>query len=190
MSIEYIDLCLSGGADGADTEWGLAAQAAGHQVIHWSFNGHKKINLPNVYILTEEQLLQADDALKVANNGVKRSFPGHNNHVNNLLRRNYWQIIESNSVYAVTRLVGDKSELAIAGGTAWACQLYVDKCRKSGEVIQLYVFDQTTSKWLIWSNEIWETITNPPIPKNIYAGIGSRELTAAGKKAIWDVFKS
>jgi len=34
-------ICLSGGAPGADLEWGLCARAAGHTVIHWSFVGHR-----------------------------------------------------------------------------------------------------------------------------------------------------
>ena len=31
------DVCLSGGARGADVTWGINAKKAGHQVIHWSF---------------------------------------------------------------------------------------------------------------------------------------------------------
>jgi hypothetical protein len=32
---------MSGGADGADLQWGMCAGKAGHQVIHWSFDGHR-----------------------------------------------------------------------------------------------------------------------------------------------------
>ena len=178
------NILLSGGAAGADTEFGKVALNAGHQVVHWSFKGHKSKN--NVSILNEEQLKEADPYLIRANKGVVRTFPAASEHTNNLLRRNYYQVKWSSSVYAISKFTNDSSMLGVYGGTAWAVQLYVDRFlydQKPFDQCQLFLFDQTSSKWFKW-NRSWIEIEKPPAPQGIYAGIGSRELTKAGIAAI------
>lgn len=175
--------CLSGGADGADLQWGMCAGSAGHHVVHWSFEGHRsKAPDAEVSILSKEQLEQADESVKRANKTLKRHFPTRNGFVNNLLRRNYYQIKWTQAVYAVAKLENG----IVSGGTAWATQMYMDRYLFDGEPIEechLYLFDQLTEKWFSWSNG-WIEITEPPVPSGVWTGIGSRELTDAGKHAI------
>ena len=189
--VENLNICLSGGAKGADTEWGICANLAGHDVVHWIFDGYgKKSNLSNMCILDREKLEMADQYLKIANKSLKRSWPTKFQYTNDLLRRNYYQINWSTSVYAISSFTNDSSLLKISGGTAWACQMYVDKwLYGNGELstCQLYLFDQNTDNWYNWSGE-WKPILLPPPPTGVYAGIGTRDLSSAGKCAIKNVY--
>jgi hypothetical protein len=180
------DILLSGGAAGADTAFGKAAHKAGHQVVHWSFNGHKVKLKNNVYALTDEQLKEADPFLIRANKSIVRTFPASSEHTNNLLRRNYFQVKWSQSVYAVSSFTDDSSMMKVFGGTAWAIQLYADRFlydREPFDNCHLYLFDQKSDQWFQW-NRSWTKIQTPPCPQGVYAGIGSRELTDAGLAAI------
>lgn len=182
------NVCLSGGADGADILWGTSAATLGHRVIHWSFNGHKS-SAPEeeIVLLTQAHLDEADDPLKRANLSLKRKFPSKSQHVNNLLRRNYYQTRWTEAIYGVSKLKDNQVE----GGTAWAIQLYMDRflCdNEDPQKCQLYLFDQDTNYWLQWNpQDRWSVLSKPPVPSGIWAGIGSRKLTDAGKAAICEL---
>lgn len=180
------DILLSGAADGADSVFSKAAAASKHQVVHWTFAGHKTKLRKGLYQLSPEHLTAADPYLMRANKGVVRTFPSGSEHVNNLLRRNLYQVRWSESVYAVSRFSSDRSMLMIDGGTAWACQMYVDRFlydQEPMDLCQLYLFDQTSGTWHAWKRR-WDRIDAPPKPHGIYAGIGSRDLSDAGSAAI------
>ncbi len=178
--VDGMNLCLSGGAKGADVQWGMCAGMAGHHVIHWSFAGHKSL-APEVETvrLTQEQLDMANDAIKVAAPSLKK-YPPKDKFVKSLIQRNFYQITESSSVYAVSTIQDD----LVQGGTAWAVQMFLD--RTDIETHACYVFDQNTSSWFSWSDETqyWTAIEKPPTPQGIWAGIGTRDLTTEGKNAI------
>lgn len=216
------NLCLSGGAKGADTAWGEEAFKAGHQVIHWSFEGHKCFGAPEHTIkLDEETLKQADERLEMANESLKRHLSYHKPWLINLLRRNWFQVQHAEEVWVVGALSdraaikGNESsskhpdKLGIDGGTAWACQMYLDRFREKQnelakisplpadpEIIQfkLIFYDQIKRKvycfnpaWNCWCwQQIDDTILLPP--KGIYAAIGSRDLQESGKAYIWHLY--
>ena len=75
---------------------------------------------------------------------------------------------------------------ATVSGTGWAVQMAIDRGIK-----EIYVFDLITKFWgvpehgMFWGSEIL-----PPKPYGIYTGIGSRELTDAGYKAITELYNS
>ena len=179
------DILLSGGAQGADAAFGEAAITAGHQVVHWSFNGHKT-NVDHVYMLNDEQLHAADPHINIANKSLLRTFPSKKDYTNNLIRRNYYQVKWCESVYAISSFKNDSSMLKVDGGTAWAVQMYVDRFlfdQEPFKLCKLYLFDQKSNEWYQW-NKIWTRIDKPPRPDGVYAGIGTRELTDAGLAAI------
>ena len=172
------NVCVSGGADGADLQWGMTAGMAGHSVIHWSFDTHRSNAPPQeIVILTPEQLESADTYCATASITLKRYFPPKSLFVRNLLRRNWFQVAAAERVYAVSTIVDGQ----VSGGTAWATQMFID--RFGGEPCECFVFDQNTEQWFVW-NGIWEPIGSPPKPFGVYAGIGSRKLNNAGKEAI------
>lgn len=181
------NLCLSGGADGADLQWGMMAGRIGHSVIHWSFQGHKS-QAPESEIvrLDDASLAEADEVLKRANKTIKRRFPGKSRFVNNLLRRNFYQVRWSESLYGV----GEMKSGQVQGGTAWAVQMYMDRFTHDGEPMEscrLYFYDQATDRWMSWQGE-WQIMEEqPPMPKGIWTGVGTRELSNNGKWAIRNV---
>lgn len=193
LDLSSPNILLSGGADGADTAFGKAASAAKHQVVHWTFSGHKSKLRKGLYQLTEQHLLSADASLIRANKGLVRSFPAASDHVNNLLRRNFFQVRWSESVYAISRFTDDNSMLMIAGGTAWACQMYVDRFlydREPMELCNLFMYDMNSNHWFRW-NKIWYKMDeHPPVPRGVYAGIGSRDMTPQGVEAINSLYKA
>lgn len=181
------DLCLSGGADGADFAWGEAAAAAGHKVIHWSFDKHKSKCPPDTVVrLTPEHLDEADKALRRANRTLKRRYPVRNPHTANLLKRNFYQVRWSDAVYAVATL----EDGLVSGGTAWAVQMYLDfwlHDNRNLDLCRCYLFDLAEGRWLEWRTA-WLPIDRPPRPSGVYAAVGSRALGEAGARAITDVY--
>lgn len=175
-----MNLCKSGGASGADTLFGYCAELAGHGVIHYHFDNTKK-NLPNHVILSNEQLSIADPYLHMANVSLGRKVPKFTDYSGKLIRRNYYQILESKSLYAVTRIGQDGK---VEGGTAWATQMFEDKYP-----YPMFIYDMYTDKWYTreWNHWIpMEQIV--PKPSGIYTGIGSRKLTQSGIKAVKDLY--
>jgi hypothetical protein len=130
-------------------------------------------------VLTREQLTDADPFVEHANKTLKRRFPTSSDFVNNLLRRNYYQVAWSQSCYAVSEIGKDQ---LVKGGTSWAVQMFLD-LHPEGKV---YVFDQKRVQWFQWKNG-WVPIIAPPAPEGVWAGIGTRELNDAGKAAIRDL---
>ena len=183
-------LCFSGGAKGADHAWGLMAENAGHDLIHFTFQGHKPVEERFAKKLTRAELDEANPYVETAAKSMRRRWPSQNQHVNDLLRRNHFQVRYSERVYAVANfLPDDKSMLKISGGTAWACQMFVDRwyADRTLKECELYFFDMLSNKWMQWW-ETWIDIEKPPIPHGRYAGIGSRDITDEGIKAIFSVY--
>ncbi len=175
-------VCCSGGALGADLAWGIAAHAAGHDVIHFIFRNHHSTADPKqLHVLTQDQLLVADGHLVKANKTLRRKWPVSNDFVANLLRRNYYQVVYSDSLYAISSFDGYGM---VKGGTAWAVQMMIDIHPNA----KIYVFDQQVERWFQWKGA-WMPSMQPPAPDGLYAAIGSRELTAAGLRAIESIFQ-
>jgi hypothetical protein len=174
-----VDMCLSGGAEGADQQWGMCAGSAGHEVVHWSFARHK-FHVPEqeVVELTKQQLDAALPHLQKANRVLKRAtLRRGSEYVLNLLKRNWYQVEHAERLYAVSEISGQK----VDGGTGWAVQMFID--RHQGLPCEAYVFDQVLKQWFCWKGS-WEEITSPPKPYGVWAGIGTRNLNLAGKTAI------
>ena len=212
------NVCLSGGAKGADALWGEEAAKLGHQVIHWSFDGHKSYGTPEQTVCLDESILkEADIHLEEAKLSLKRSIPYGKPWIANLLRRNWFQVQHAASVYAVGslnehaviykdpyaaverfRIGPDKkhNRMGVNGGTAWACQMYLDqyleKDMEDGLTdeeweFNLVLYEQNTREYLRFNphTSAWHRPLDPRIPpKGIYAAIGSRDLLPNGEEFI------
>jgi hypothetical protein len=186
------DILLSGGAAGADTVFSEHAENVGHTVVNWSFSGHKSKMINSIYKLTVEHLEQSNAPLIRANRSLLRTFPTKSEKTNNLLRRNFYQVRWSESLYAVSTFNNDNSMLKIDGGTAWACQMYADRFlfdQEPFDLCKMYFFDQNAQQWYQW-RKVWNKIDQPPVPSKIYAGIGTRTLNSFGKLAIANLYKT
>ena len=139
-------------------------------------------------------------------------------YIGNLLRRNWFQVKDANSVYAVGYLDPKKAiiydpmeghdrnyhitkdrkdRMGVKGGTGWACQMYLDRYRRSCGDMQfnLIFYDQSTrniyrytpdtGNWIIINDAI--TILSMK-PEGVYAAIGSRDLQPHGKAFIEQLY--
>lgn len=173
------NLCLSGGAVGADLQWGMVAGSVGHHVIHWSFQGAKTQAPPSeIVVLDDEQLSEANEKCESAGKYLHRPFPLKSKYTTNLLRRNWYQVAWSNACYAISSF--DKDGF-VKGGTAWATTMFIQ--RFNNEPCPCFVFDQNEGYWAEWTGK-WDRIKTPPVPSGIWAGIGTRDLNVIGKLAI------
>lgn len=168
----------SGGAYGADTVWENAATKYGVKTNAWSFEGHTGVISPNAIVLTKEQLAEADGHLAKANETLERKWPTSQEYKSNLLRRNWYQVKDSDAVFAVSTLDNG----IVTGGTAWAVQMALD----TGKPVFLY--EQNQKQWLVNNGDGWKQTDTPTLTKN-FAGIGSRQVNEAGEAAIEAVFE-
>jgi hypothetical protein len=176
------DICFSGGARGADLAWGRAACCLGHRVMHFSFAAHKTRARRRERVMLDDAALRlADPYLGVANVRLKRRWPPRTEYAANLLRRDWYEVKDAARVYAVA---SRDAAGAIEGGTAWAVTLFL--LRHEFGLCPAFLFDQEQRHWLRWDG-VWEPIETPPIPSGAWAGIGTRDLTRAGRKAIRDL---
>ncbi len=83
-------------------------------MIHYSFSNHYGNNHKNSLILNYRELIEADNYIKKANIFLKRIFPTRCEYVNNLIRRNYYQIKNSNRIYAVSHILKN-TKLSVSG---------------------------------------------------------------------------
>ena len=188
-----VNICFSGGAQGADLLWGELALENDYELIHYVFKGHKGSNHPNAVVIPPELLNEGDSVLKQANKILNRSFPAHSDFVTNLLRRNYWQVRDSDSVYA---LAGIDDDGLVMGGTSWAVECF-KVLRPNSD--RIFVYDMIKNSWYQWipgtfSIPIiegrWDMIIHPPTPSGRWTGIGSRpeNLTETGMNAARNLF--
>lgn len=163
---ENNNIMLSGGAQGADLCWGQNALLHGHDVIHFSFDGHKtQAPKDTILRLSSNELDEATEPLKLANKKLQRALVRGKPWIYNLLSRNWFQVREAESLYAVGQLnnqaiVRDLSEfllgpeiffdkaqelLGVQGGTSWAIQMFYDR-NIDGNI---YFYDQENNKILL-----------------------------------------
>ena len=174
------DLCLSGGANGADLQWGMTAGSIGHGVIHWSFHDHNtKAPYEEIVRLTDDTLEEGLETVKRAAKRLNKCVP-YKQYVRKLILRSYFQIRDSSSLYAV----GNFKNGEVDGGTSWAVEMFKERMEEDYD-LKMYVFDQRQNVWKEYTvQDGWKIIETPPIPSGIWTGIGSRELTNDGKEAI------
>jgi len=175
--------CYTGGAEGADYVWGKFSEKHGWEPQVLSFYGHNIYpdTVGSILRLSPKYLQVADVYLEKANRVLKRRFPTSKENLNNLLRRNYWQVCDTNQVIAVGFL--HKDQKIVDGGTGWAVQMAIDMNKP------VYVFDQNTVQWFCWNNwvGIFEGCHTPTL-EDRFTGIGTRKITKEGISAIKDVF--
>jgi len=172
---------FSGGASGSDSYWQNLGAKYGVRVKAFSFAAHGTRNTARI-VLNDEQLKQADEFLHKANKTLKRHFPTSKSFVNNLLRRNWYQVKDTNGVFAVSRLSASRS--TVEGGTGWAVQMAVDSKKP------VYVFDTVSSSWQRYDDrrKKFMSCEAPRLTLN-FTGIGTRTLPDNGKAAIEQIFE-
>lgn len=187
----------SGGAYGGDTFWDLVGREFGViQHRHYREKANttlsKQLKAAGVQatVLTEEQMEAARDEVEKL---LGKRYP--NTTEGNLQVRNYYQVANSDSVFAVATL--NKKGDAVTGGTNTAVQLGI-KLNKP-----VYVWDLGTDSWYVYEvatekedgveYKLFVPTSTPTLTKN-FAGVGSRDIEsypiplekdASGKVTKW-----
>lgn len=174
--------CYSGGAKGSDKFFGDKTTKIGGLVNHYYIDGYKTPYGNSPKVLDKESTKTIDSLLSSANKYyLHRTYPTSSSYVNSLLRRNYFQVNNTDAVYAISSFDGTGK---VKGGTAWAVYMAILL-----NVPEIFVFDQYFDRWFMWDNE--KFIKADPVQmKSNFTGIGSRNLTNNGKEAITDLFKT
>lgn len=160
----------SGGAVGSDTYWGEVGARYGVTSNHY----YHENKTPNGNIeISQEDYLEGQSHVLDANETLHRKPEKYMN----LLARNWAQVKYSDAVFAIGHLTNG----IVDGGTGWAVQMAID-ARKP-----VYLFDQIRNQWFKNLNGTWATSDIPVLTPN-FAGIGTRELNDAGKRAIEAVY--
>lgn len=195
----------SGAAPGADSIFHEMAKKHNHNIKNFVFSGEQVEVKENLVYLSLDQLATSKDALEIAAKDMQRNIQTRNQYVYNLLRRNYFQILNSTAVFAVSEFEPrfhpptESKSVRIRGGTAWACQMFANRHKKfvRANKIPLYLYSEIKGTWLqcrIESNGLysWTPLEEQPkLPTNcVYTGIGSREIGPDGEAAIKKLYEA
>lgn len=183
MEIKYT--CHSGGCKGSDIEWENECAKYGIPTISYSFGKHSQYGR-NQVILTDEQLQEGWEQVLKCEKPIKRSLYNvkYNPYVKNLLCRNWFQVKNSQEIYAVGRLILGEDRL-VDGGTGWAVQMAINNHKP------VWLFEQVLNCWMIFYSAKHRFVEVNSIPHlvNNFAGIGTRQILDNGKEAIKNILQ-
>lgn len=185
-------VCHSGGAPGADTVWENDGSLFGVSTRAYSYRtpNHQS---PNKFEISDEDYKEGISEVNKANKCLNRY--GIHKYMS-LLARNWAQVKYSEQIFAIGSIIkpGDRSSKGfynkskyeiVDGGTGYAVMMGINNKR------DVFVFDQAKKNWFRWSYtsmsfiELKET---PIIETENFAGIGTRQITDDGIKAIREVY--
>ena len=169
---------FSGGAQGAEAEFGAQAERYGMEEVNFTFEGHQTRRRRGLRFLTQEELLQGDVSLAYVSRLMNRTYQPAPL-LKKVLQSIWHQINHAEEVFVVGTILEDNT---VKGGTGWGAE-FAKLCNKI-----LYVFDQGKKQWFKWETDRWKKAT-PRIRHKHIAGTGTRFLNPAGKKAIADLFR-
>ncbi len=171
---------LSGGARGAEAEFGACAEKWGLMELNFSFEGRKIERTRGVVRLTDEELKQGAVSPVYMRAHLHREFP-ETPTFQRMLQTIWHQVNSASEVFVIGRLLDDKT---IKGGTGWAAELG----RHWGK--RVYVFDQEKKAWFTWDNDDWARLDESPrIVARRFTGSGTRNLSDSGRTAIRELFE-
>lgn len=180
----------SGGAVGSDSAWGDIGKQFGVASNHY-YHGKKTPN-GNVEI-TEAEFKEGVQRVLTANKSLNR----RPDRFMDLLARNWMQVKNADAVFAISTLdpkgkvtlPDGKGFTPVSGGTGWAVQMAIDSQKP------VFLFDQASGKWMTFSGPDpeglgWTELGAAPALTKNFAGIGTRDINAAGKQAINDAYQA
>ena len=204
---------FSGGAKGADTIWGVIAKQFGLSKIHHIYWSEESKNRPPEANITVAELqmgeFNEEEAGKAVANAAHAMYGGSKGKKfkSPLLLRNYYQVLNADSVFAVAPMgqVGDVFSPDVGkesgqrkllkqgpqGGTAYAVEMAIQMDKP------VWLYDTISDSWKLYERNSttgegeWITSNAAPLLTENFAGIGSREVEVGSRAAdaIKDVFE-
>ena len=175
-------ILFSGGAQGAEAEFGINAERFGIEEVNFTFEGHKILRHRGLRVLNHEELKAGDVSMEYLSRLMNRRYT--DSPVFRRILQSIWhQINNGQEIYVIGKILDDKT---VKGGTGWGAE-FAKLCNKP-----LYVFDQEKDGWFQWTGEAWEGQSGsamPVITHPHFTGTGTRTLTANGRAAIEALFE-
>jgi hypothetical protein len=173
-------ILFSGGAAGAEAEFGACAERHGIEEVNFTFDGHKDVRTRGIRVLNHEELQSGDVSLEYVSRLMHRRYTD-SPAIRKVLQTLWYQVNNGQEIYVVGVILDDGT---VRGGTGWGAE-FAKLCNKP-----LFVFDQEKDGWYEWNGSSWTgrgakapTITHPH-----FTGTGTRQIRDNGKKAIEELF--
>ena len=174
-------ILFSGGAAGAEAEFGACAERHGVEEVNFTFDGHPIVRHRGVRVLNHEELLAGDVSLGYVSRIMHRRYTDAAT-IRKVLQTLWYQVNSGQEIYVIGVILDDQT---VRGGTGWGAE-FAKLCNKP-----LYVFDQEKNGWFRWTGDDWQKANGseePVITHPHFTGTGTRNITEAGKQAIEDLF--
>ena len=174
-------ILFSGGAPGAEAEFGACAERHGIEEVNFTFDGHNLARHRGVRVLNHEELQHGDVSLEYVSRLMHRRYTD-SPMIRKVLQTLWYQVNNGQEIYVVGAIEPDGT---VRGGTGWGAE-FAKLCNKP-----LCVFDQDKDRWFRWSGEVWQPLpaSEPPVITHPhFTGTGTRHLQANGARAIEGLF--
>jgi hypothetical protein len=177
-------ILFSGGAAGAETEFGAAAERFGVEEVNFSFEGHKPARTRGLRVLNHEELRAGEVSLTYVSRLMHRRYPDTPT-FRKILQSIWYQVNAGQEIYVIGAIQPDNT---VRGGTGWGAE-FTKLCNKP-----LFVFDQAKDRWFRWDgdHDRWLPLSDAeaPVIQHIHiTGTGTRVLEDNGRRAISDLFQ-
>ena len=171
---------FSGGAPGAEAQFGACAERHGVEEVNFTFDGHKIERHRGVRVLNHEELLAGDVSLAYVSRLMNRRYT-EGPTLRKVLQTLWYQVNNGQEIYVIGSVQDDGT---VRGGTGWGAE-FAKLCNKP-----LYVFDQDKDKWFTWTGEAWTATASgePVITHPHFTGTGTRTLRENSVRAIDALF--
>jgi hypothetical protein len=174
-------ILFSGGANGAEAEFGANAECFGIEEVNFTFEGHKIVRQRGLRFLTHEELKNGDFSLEYVSRLLNRRYT-ESRSIRKILQSIWYQINNGQEIYVVGEILPDRT---VKGGTGWGAE-FAKLCNKP-----LWVFDQKQDGWYRWDQADWVACGSgeqPVIRHSHFTGTGTRYLEENGRNAIKELF--
>lgn len=175
-------ILFSGGAKGAETEFGVNAERFGIEEVNFTFEGHSIVRQRGLRFLNHEELKKGDVSLAYLSRLMNRRFT-ESPTMRKILQSIWYQINSGQEIFVIGEILADHT---VKGGTGWGAE-FAKLCNKP-----LYVFDQNRDAWFRWNETSWVECGKseaPVIANHHFAGMGTRFLTESGRKAVAELYE-
>ena len=172
-------ILFSGGAPGAEAEFGECAERHGIEEVNFTFDGHTIARTRGVRVLNHEELQAGDVSLAYVSKLMHRRYTDSPT-IRKILQTLWYQVNAGQEIYVIGVILEDDT---VRGGTGWGAE-FAKLCNKP-----LFVFDQEKDGWFEWTGDSWKARGHdtPVVTHPHFTGTGTRRVQDNGRQAIEDL---
>ncbi|MCA1563928.1 MAG: hypothetical protein LC804_28005 [Acidobacteria bacterium] len=174
-------ILFSGGAPGAEAEFGACSERHGIEEVNFTFEGHKMARHRGVRVLNHEELQAGDVSLEYVSRIMHRRYTDSPT-IRKVLQTLWYQVNSGQEIYVIGVILDDYT---VRGGTGWGAE-FAKLCNKP-----LHVFDQEKNRWFTWTGSDWMArgkSDTPVVTHSHFTGTGTRQVGDNGREEIEALF--